>query len=192
MKTRLVLAISTCMLVGFAPLFVAAAGTTEAKQLAVGDKAINFDLPVVGSDDYLQLEDELKQGHVVVIVLRGYPGYQCPVCSGQVGALINRAKAISELAHRVILVYPGEPTELERHAEEFIGSRSIPDPLVIVRDPAMEMVTEWGLRWDAPRETAYPATYVINKNRRVVWTKISSSHAGRTTPDEIIKELRKL
>ena len=101
-------------------------------------------------------------------------------------------KTIGELAHRVILVYPGEPDELQRHADEFIGSRSIPDPLVIVRDPDMQMVTEWGLRWDAPRETAYPATFVINKNRRVAFAKVSKSHAGRTTPDEILRELRKL
>ena len=175
-----------------APFAAAADSNTKTKRLEVGDKVINFDLPIVGSDDYLQLEDELKQGHVVVIVLRGYPGYQCPICSRQVGSLINRAKAIADLAHRVILVYPGQPDELQRHADEFVGSRSIPEPIVIVRDPGMEMVTEWGLRWDAPRETAYPATYVINKNRRVAWSKVSTSHAGRTTPDEIIKQLRRL
>ena len=56
----------------------------------------------------------------------------------------------------------------------------------------MKMVTQWGLRWDAPRETAYPATFVINKSGRVAWSKISKSHAGRSTAEEILKELRKL
>ena len=164
----------------------------RSKPLPVGEKAINFDLPIVGEDNYVELEKEYDQGHVVVVVLRGYPGYQCTLCSSQVGAMINRAKALATVAHRVILVYPGEPTELERHAEQFVNSRSFPEPLVLVRDPGMKMVNAWGLRWNAPRETAYPSTYIIKSNGRVAWQKISSSHAGRTTAEEIIKQLKKV
>ncbi len=175
---------------------VAAAATSAAevatKATQVGEKAANFELPTVGGDDYIELKQEYSKGPIAVVVLRGYPGYQCALCNQQVGALINRAKALAKATHRVILIYPGEPTELERHAEQFIGSRAVPEPLVLVRDPAMEMVKEWGLRWAAPRETAYPATFVINKNGRVAWSKISKSHAGRSTADEILKELRKL
>ena len=194
MKTAAFAMASTlCVSVAMMSMFSDAA-TTEVKRPEVGEKAPDFDLPIVGSkeDDYVQLEDEVEQGAVVVVLLRGYPGYQCPLCSRQVGALINRARALSEVAHRVILVYPGEPNLLERHADEFIGSRAVPDPLVLVRDPGMKMVADWGLRWDAPRETAYPATFVIKKNGRIAWSKISDSHAGRTTADEIITQLRKL
>jgi alkyl hydroperoxide reductase subunit AhpC len=106
--------------------------------------------------------------------------------------LINRAKALAGQAHKVILVYPGQPTELERHAEQFIGSRSFPEPLVLVRDPAMQMVESWGLRWDAPRETAYPASFVIDSSGRIAWSKISQSHAGRSSVTEILRELKKL
>ncbi len=170
------------------------ANTADAatKGIKVGEKAPNFNLPIVGSDDYLELEEAYASGPIAVVVLRGYPGYQCPLCNQQVGALINRAKALAKEADRVILVYPGEPSELERHAEEFIGSRAVPEPLVLVRDPAMRMVQEWGLRWNAPRESAYPATFVINKNGRVQWSKISESHAGRSTAEEILRQLRKL
>ena len=194
MKTA-AFAIATTLCLSIAVVTIFADGAaTEIKRPEVGDKAPDFDLPIVGSkdDDYVQLEDEFEKGAVVVVVLRGYPGYQCPLCSRQVGALINRARALSEVAHRVILIYPGEPDLLQRHAEEFMGSRAVPDPLVMVRDPGMKMVTDWGLRWDAPRETAYPATFVIKKNGRIAWSKISDSHAGRTTADEIITQLRKL
>jgi peroxiredoxin len=189
-----VLPLACALCVAFSASAKAADATTETNRPEVGDKAPNFDLPIVGSkeEEYLQLDDEVKQGAVVVIVLRGFPGYQCPLCSRQVGALINRAKALAEAAHRVILVYPGEPDLLQRHADEFVGSRAMPSPIVMVRDPGMKMVTDWGLRWDAPRETAYPATYIIKKNGRIAWSKISTSHAGRTTADEIINELRKL
>ncbi len=159
---------------------------------AVGEKAPDFDLPIVGEDGFIELSDQYDQGAVVVIVLRGYPGYQCPICSQQVSSLANRAKALRQQAHRVILVYPGDGSSLERKAEQFLGSRSLPDPLVLVRDQDMKLVDRWGLRWKKTRETAYPATYVIDSNGRIRWSKVSDSHAGRSSVEEILRELRKL
>jgi peroxiredoxin len=164
----------------------------KSKQLEVGDRIIDFELPIVGSEEYLTLSDQCKQGAVVVIVLRGYPGYQCPICSRQVASLSNRAKALAKEAHRVILVYPGEAETIEKKAEQFLGSRSLPEPLVLVRDQGMEMVDQWGLRWNARNETAYPATYVFDRNARLRWKKVSESHAGRSTVEEILKALREL
>ena len=158
----------------------------------VGKKSPNFELPVVDNDSFISLEDEYKKGPVVLIVLRGYPGYQCPLCNRQVGSLTNRAKALGKVASRVILVYPGPATMLQKHAEQFMGSRRLPEPLVLVRDEDMRMVEDWNLRWNAPRETAYPATFVIDKNGRVAWSMVSDSHAGRSTVEDIMKALRKL
>lgn len=158
----------------------------------IGKRAIDFELPIVGGESFLTLSDEYKQGNVVVVVLRGYPGYQCPLCSTQIGALANRARALTNEAHRVILVYPGKADQLQRHAEQFMGSRSLPDPLIIVRDEDMEMVQQWGLRWEAPHETAYPATFVVDSNGRVRWRKVSKSHGERSSVEEILRELRKL
>ena len=176
------------------PLAVAEAQNfnQKIKRLDVGDKAINFDLPEVGKDDYVELKDLYAEGPVVVIVLRGYPGYQCPLCSKQVGAMINRVKALKAAAHKVVLIYPGESSELERQAKKFMGSRTLPEPMILVRDPDMEMVSEWGLRWNAPRETAYPATYIVKSNGRIAWRKVSNSHAGRSNAQEIIEQLKKL
>jgi peroxiredoxin len=182
------LMVCTC----WAPVTATADAATAAEQQDVGDRVIDFELPVVGGEEYLSLRDEYEQGAVVVIVLRGYPGDQCPVCRGQVRSLANRAKGLAQQAHRVILVYPGEGTLLKRHAEQFMGSRSLPQPLVLVRDDEMKMVASWGLRWRAHRETAYPATYIIDRNGRIRWKKVSESHAGRSTVEEILKELRKL
>lgn len=164
----------------------------EPQQLEVGDRVHDFDLPVADSDAYLTLRDEYKQGPVVLIVLRGFPGYQCPICTQQVASLANRAKALAAETHRVILVYPGEEKGLEKRAEQFMGARRLPQPLVIVRDEGMKMVYEWGLRWYGRKETAYPATYIIDRNGRIRWQKVSQSHAGRSSVQDILKELRKL
>jgi peroxiredoxin Q/BCP len=158
----------------------------------VGERVTDFELPMVGSDEYVTLSEEYEQGSVVVVILRGHPGYQCPICTSQMATLRNRAKALAKEAHRVILVYPGEAKALKRNAERFMGSRKLPSPLLIVRDDDMKLVEQWGLRWNARSETAYPATFVIDRNGRIRWKRVSESHAGRSTVEEILKQLRKL
>lgn len=165
---------------------------SKTKQPGIGQRAPDFELPIVGENKFLRLRDQYQDGPVVVIVLRGYPGYQCPVCKSQVNSLINRARTLASEANRVILVYPGKAEQLERRSKQLLGSRKLPKPIVLVRDEDMQMVESWGLRWQARNETAYPATFVIDQNGRVAWKKVSNSHAGRSSGEEILKELRKL
>lgn len=192
MYVRVLSVLAALLVSTITPATSCADDKAQTKQLDVGDKVVDFDLPVVGDDGYVKLSDHYKQGPVVVVILRGYPGYQCPLCSRQLGALANRAKTLAQETEKVILVYPGEASLLEDHADDFMGSRSLPDPLIIVRDEGMGMVDSWGLRWNAPNETAYPAAYVIDGNGRVAWKKVSDSHAGRSSVEEILKALRKL
>jgi peroxiredoxin len=182
------------IVMGIAGLFTwpSVALADQTSPLDVGDRAIDFELPIVGGEGLISLSDEYKKGGVVVIVLRGYPGYHCPICTQQLGSLANRAQTLAQETHRVILVYPGEKTSLEKHAKQFMGSRRLRDPLVIVRDDGMEMVAQWGLRWNKRKETAYPAAYIIDRNGRVRWKKVSKTHAGRSSVQEILRELRKL
>ncbi len=157
-----------------------------------GDLAPDFKLPVVGEDKYVSLQELNQSGPIVLVVLRGFPGYQCPLCTQQVGTLRNRVKALGEVTKHVVLIYPGPADSLEKHAEQFMGSNALPEPLMMVRDPEMKMITSYGLRWVEPNETSYPATFVLDKHGRVAWSKISDSHAGRSNAQEIIDQLRKL
>ncbi|MDB4445695.1 peroxiredoxin family protein [bacterium] len=162
------------------------------KQPEIGQRVPDFELPLVGQNKFLNLRDEYHNGAVVVIVLRGYPGYQCPICKNQFNAVINRAKALASETKRVILVYPGKTDQLDKQSKRFLGSRKLPHPITVVRDDDMQMVDNWGLRWQARNQTAYPATFLIDQNGRVAWKKVSSSHAGRSTVEEILRALRKL
>jgi len=161
-------------------------------QPGVGQRAPDFELPLVGQKKFLSLRDEYRDGPVVVIVLRGYPGYQCPICKSQFNAVVNRAKALSSESKCVVLVYPGKADQLEKNSKRFLGSRKLPHPIKVVRDDDMQMVKEWGIRWEARNQTAYPATFVVDQNGRIAWKKISSTSAGRSTVEEILRELRKL
>lgn len=171
---------------------------SAAGPLAVGDKAPDFELPVQGEDSFLSLSDLVKDGPVVVVVLRGFPGYQCPICSRQVGSMMNRGKtlmtALGNQPNRVVFVYPGEETgdTLDQRAKQFVGSKRLSPPFVMVRDPGMEMVKEWGLRWDEPRETAYPSVYLVGPGSRVKWSKVSKSHGGRASVEEILTAIKNL
>lgn len=171
---------------------------------AVGSKAPPFELSVQGDTrgdargggTLVTLSDLAKDGPFAVIVLRGFPGYQCGICKQQVGALINRAKSLSSVTgsrpRRIVLIYPGPANGLDSKAKAFLGSRRLPDPFVLLKDPGMEMVTEWGLRWDKRSETAYPAAFIIDGSKRVRWAKVSDSHSGRAGAEELIKAFKNL
>lgn len=166
------------------------------KAPAVGSKAPPFELSVQGEGGLVTLSELAKDGPFAVIVLRGFPGYQCGICNRQVGALINRARSLASATgnkpRRIVLIYPGPAESLDSKAKAFMGSRRLPDPFVLLTDPDMEMVSDWGLRWKARSETAYPAAFVIDRSKRVRWTKVSDSHSGRAGADELIRVFKSL
>ena len=68
----------------------------------VGDKAEMFTLQSLDGEK-VELKKLLKQGPVVVAVLRGYPGYQCPACTRQVGGYVKLADDFAQ-ANATVLV----------------------------------------------------------------------------------------
>jgi hypothetical protein len=56
-------------------------------------------------------------------------------------------------------------------------------------DPDYKFTNAYRLRWDAPRETAYPSTFVIDRERKVRFAKVSKTHGGRATASEVLKAL---
>lgn len=50
----------------------------------------------------------------------------------------------------------------------------------------------YGLRWDAPDETAYPSTFVIDETRSVRFAKVSRTHGGRTKAAAVLAEVKQL
>jgi peroxiredoxin len=192
------------LLLVLAPAALAQDDDAEKKLPEVGDEATDFTLHVLGDrrgdglgDDGLgddgdepveaNLYKQLEEGPVVLLVLRGYPGYQCPVCSRQMSQFLREAKKFEEAGATVWMVYPGPGEALERFATEFVASRELPDGFKMLLDPDYEFTNAWNLRWDAPRETAYPSTFVIGKDKAITFAKISMSHRGRSEPEEVLE-----
>jgi thioredoxin-dependent peroxiredoxin len=156
----------------------------------VGDTAADFEL-LSPDGKKMRLSKLTAAGPVVVIVLRGYPGYQCPVCSTQLGQFLSRAKSFEKAGAQVVMVYPGPAEGLKQHAEDFVSGKTLPAGFHLVFDPDYDFTKAWKLRWDAPGETAYPATFVVDSKGTIQFAKISMTHGGRAGVDEVLKVLAK-
>ena len=161
---------------------------TAATPLKVGDKAPDFALTTL-DDQTVRLSDLTPKGRTVLIVLRGWPGYQCPLCTRQVQDYIKSASDFAGAKARGVMVYPGPADDLKAHAKEFLGSKDWPKDFIFVIDTAFSLVDAYGLRWDAPKETSYPSTFLLDQKGMVRFVKISHSHGDRTKAADIIEEL---
>ncbi|HEY4359546.1 MAG TPA: peroxiredoxin family protein [Bryobacteraceae bacterium] len=168
----------------------AAIPLSAAKPPAVGEKAPDFKLSTPEGRP-VELSGVVAKGPVVLVILRGYPGYQCPYCNRQVQDFIEKSKGFADAGARVLLVYPGPPQDLNARAKEFLADKKLPDNFDMVLDPGYEFTNAYGLRWDAPSETAYPSTFLIDRQGVVFFSKIVKEHGGRTTAAEILEILPK-
>lgn len=184
----LALLVSMCALVAFGETTAVAA---EPEWPQVGDKAVDFELNDLAGQP-TKLSALVEEGPVVLVVLRGYPGYQCPLCTLQVGQLIGAAKKLREADATVVLIYPGPADNLREYAEEFIANRTLPEEFRLLIDPDYEFTNAYHLRWDAPRETAYPTTLVIDEVQTIQFAKISRTHGGRSSVKEVLEALSAL
>ena len=180
-----VLALIFCMLTSVA------ANSEQKGNVSVGDNAINFSLKTIHGDD-VDLNEINSKNPVVLVVLRGWPEYQCPVCTRQVGALVADADRFAEQGVAVFMVYPGPSEHLKEHATEFTEDFHFPENYYFTLDPDYSMVNKYGLRWEAPKETAYPSTFIIDKKGKVIFAKTSSTHGGRASNEEIFDVLESL
>ncbi len=155
----------------------------------VGDKApeVAWQTPNATT---VKLSQLLTKGPVVLMVLRGFPGYQCPVCTAQVGELLGKSETFAAEKAQIVLVYPGPAEGLKQHAEEFVRGKTLPANVVLVLDPDYAFTNKYGLRWNAPAETAFPSTFVIDRSGKVRFSKVSRSHGGRAKVVEILAALR--
>lgn len=154
----------------------------------VGAQAPEFEL---ASPDgrKTKLSETLKSGPAVVVVLRGFPGYQCPLCTRQVGELLKSAEAFQRANATVLLIYPGSTPELTAKGKEFLGETKLPKNFRFLLDPGYKFTNAYGLRWDAPRETAYPSTFVVSREGAVLYALVSKTHGGRAPTADVLKAL---
>ena len=157
----------------------------------VGGKAPEFTLKDLAGGSF-SLGEGLKSGPVVLVVLRGYPGYQCPLCTAQVAEIARRAEQFQKAGTQVVLVYPGPADQLKGRADEFLKGKALPEGMRLLLDPDYGFTNAYGLRWDAPNETAYPSAFVIAADGTIGYAKVSRSHGGRAKTADLLAGLKKV
>ncbi|MEO9591527.1 peroxiredoxin family protein [Rhodopirellula bahusiensis] len=157
----------------------------------VGRLAKDFELEVAAGQrtGAVRLSDVTGEGPVIIAILRGFPGRQCPACAGQVADLVRHARYFQERNANVLLVYPGPASELKAKAKDFLKDTKLPSPFTMLLDPDYAFTNAYGLRWNAPQETAYPTTIVIGKDGKIDFVNISRTHRGRTTAATVLDQL---
>lgn len=158
--------------------------TLAAEPPKVGAPAPDFTLKNL-TDETVKLSELTATGNVVLVVLRGWPGYQCPLCTKQVRDFSAAAAEFARAGARVVMVYPGPSDKLKAHAQEFLTRADWPKDFIMVIDPDFAMVNAYGLRWEAKSETAYPSTFIIDRKGIVRTAKVSHSHGDRSVAHEV-------
>lgn len=188
LTSRMVLIRKRCGNVLAASVLLGAA--LHAQTPAAGNIAPDFTLNTP-SGKSVQLSKSYQEGATVLIVLRGYPGYQCPFCQKQLHDFIEHASEFAAKQAVVLLVYPGPPGALDQRAKEALAQQAnLPENITLVVDPDYKVTNLYGLRWDAPHETAYPATFLLDHKGKILFVKISHGHGDRTSAQDVLAQLR--
>jgi peroxiredoxin Q/BCP len=174
-------------------LFLSILGIAHAAGPKVTESAKDFSLRTPNGQA-VKLSSVAKTGPVVLIFLRGDVGYQCPLCTKQMLGLLKKAKDLKAQKATVVLVYPGSGSaaKLKKKAQGFLKNASLPPHFKLVTDPGFNVVNAYGLRWNAPRETVYPSTFVLDTSRKVHYAKVSMSHGNRASAKDILAAVKKI
>jgi peroxiredoxin Q/BCP len=171
------------------PLASAAGGFGKAPKL--GEKAPAFALAAIDGR-HVTLARELERGPLVLVLLRGWPSYQSPLCARQFADFLDRAADLEKAGARVVWVYPGPADQLQQRAAEFTAGRTLPANFRVTIDPDYEFTKAYGLRWDESNETAYPATFVIDRKAVVRFERISIGYDRRARATDVLEALAAL
>ena len=154
-----------------------------------GDSAPDFTLNTV-DEQAVHLSDLTAKSDVVLVVLRGWPGYQCPACTAQGHDFVQSADKFKAAGVQVVMVYPGPSDDLKKHANDFLQDKNWPKDFLLVLDPDYSFTTTYGLRWDKQNETAYPSTFVIGKDGKVTFVHVSHQHGDRVKAETVLAKLQ--
>lgn len=160
----------------------------SARTPAVGDVAPDFTLQTLAGQS-VRLGGLNSAEHIVIVVLRGWPGYQCPFCNLQVYEYVEHAAEFAAQHTQIVVIYPGPAEALQAHAEEFLKDKRWPGDFHFLIDPGYEFTNRYELRWTGKNETAYPSTFVLDRNRKVVFAHVSHEHGDRISAAAVLRFL---
>ncbi len=126
---------------------------------------------------------------VVVVVMRGFPGFVCPNCSAQTSRLIRNYPEFVKRGAELLVVYPGPKdsvAEFVAVSRREADNADVPFPLLL--DPDFVAVNKLGIRADLAR----PSTYILDKTGVVRFAYVGASTADRPSVKAMLDQLDRL
>ncbi len=172
--------------------------------LKVGDIAKDFKLANAANNE-VSLFDELEKNDFVVINF--YRGVWCPYCNLELKALQSINEELNNLGAKLIAISPQTPDaslstkEKNELAFEVLSDshNKIAKEYGLVFSLAEELrpiyesfgIDIVGLNQEDSFELPMPATYVINKNKEIIYSFIDEDYTKRCEPQDIIDIIQK-
>jgi len=174
----------------------------SAKGLEVGAKAPVFTALDADSVKF-ELDDALKTGPVVLIF---YRGYWCPFCNKHLSQIQDSLKLITEKGATVIAISPQKPEYLDKMAEKtkakftllYDEGYKIADAYDVTFTPESKQLFVYNTVLNAKLKKTHsddtqrlpiPATYIINKDGKIVWRQFNPDYKKRSSVNEILNHL---
>ncbi len=172
--------------------------------LQTGDNAIDFTLPnAIG--EQRNLSQLLEQGPVV---LSFYRGGWCPYCNLQFKALNDILPEIQQLGANLIGVSPETPdnsiSTAEKHGLKFEVLSDVGNTIANKYGLVMTVIEkmrpyylQWGfdlpaLNGDDSYQLPVPATYIIDRDKKITACYVNKNYTERMEPSDIITALKNL
>lgn len=152
--------------------------------LKVGDTAPDFELP---NQDGLKmsLSNELVHGNVLLVF---YRGHWCPICNRHLAALQGELQIIQEQGIRVIAI-----SSDDLGATSIITKKNdLSFPILSDLDHAVmrKYKVLFHRKDDIENMLPVPATYLINKDRKVRYVHYDPNYKNRSTVQDILAALK--
>lgn len=172
--------------------------------LQVGDTAKDFTLPNALNNS-VSLSEALEENDFVVINF--YRGLWCPYCNLELKALQNVNEDLKNLNTKLIAISPQTPdSSLSTKEKNELSFEVLSDSYNktakdygLVFSLAQELrpiyksfkIDIEGLNQEDSYELPMPATYVINKNKEVIFAFIDEDYTKRCEPQTILDIIQK-
>ena len=174
----------------------------DAKGLPVGHQVKNFTAIDVNSKT-VSLEKTLEKGPVVLIFIRGQ---WCPICNRHMNTIQDSLQYIQEKGAQVVVISPEKPEYIEKTIEnskaEFIvlydEGQKISDYFDVTFNPDGKTKAIYNTVLGAKLKESHtddserlpiPATFIIDKNKKIIWRQFDPDYKNRSTVADIINAL---
>ena len=174
-----------------------------AQSLRVGDQVANFALPNTANQT-IELYQLLAQGSVVVSFFRGM---WCPFCNLELKGLEQAFPAIQSLGATLIAISP----QKQRYSLATVEEHKL--TFNVLNDQGNQVARQFGIVYQLPAylrpvfeqggyplpryngdesfELSIPATFVVNREGKIIYAFASSDYTRRADPIEVVTTLRK-